>query len=427
MADNWDHHYPTRLIRSPRPRREPQPLGLRALSRPEDRLTTKPAANMPSMPLRLLPTPRTALAEPGSLQTTEARPRTAYFPNITWKRPADPTQIAVSGPHNDPPTRTRKLLDLFAGQSAPISAAASLRSIPRWEPIDIAINAQHDILQDAFFHRLLQLAWSGSIGLLVAAPPCRDYSILKLAPGGPPPCRSPKHMDGLPSNSPKLRQQALQSKTIHLRCHELCRAVAASGGIWVLENPPTSMAWLEPSCQQLLQSASAHVVHVAACAHGCTWSKAWAFASNSPHIRPIQSSCRHTARHASIRRKRDQAGNFISSQTAEYPASLAQALLGCFNFLWPQPGGPAEAMPDSPTPPTHMASSGPRAPICDGAGLRSSADCATPSHKTGPLRPLSAALQKWCLEGDRYKRITSHRGSLNTPSRRQSNRPSWRK
>ena len=57
--------------------------------------------------------------------------------------------------------------------------------IPHWAPIDIAIDEAHDILSDAFFTRLLRLAWSGRIALLVAAPPCRDYSVLKLAPGGP--------------------------------------------------------------------------------------------------------------------------------------------------------------------------------------------------------------------------------------------------
>ena len=31
-----------------------------------------------------------------------------------------------------------------------------------------------------------------------------------------------------------------------------------------------------------------------------------------------------------------------------------------------------------------------------------------PSHKASPLKPLSSVLQKWCLDGDRYKRITAH-------------------
>ena len=125
------------------------------LPQAKDQSPAKPAADMSLRPHSIPPTQHTALAVPDSLRTTEARPRTAFFPNITWKRPADTSQTAGSRPHDNPPTQARKLLDLFAGKSTPISAAASLQSIPRWEPIDIAINAQHDILQDAFFHRLL--------------------------------------------------------------------------------------------------------------------------------------------------------------------------------------------------------------------------------------------------------------------------------
>ena len=79
------------------------------------------------------------------------------------------------------------LLDLFSGRNTPISVAAKKMGIPRWEPIDITLDASHDILSDPFFHRLLSLAWSGQIALLIAAPPCREYSI----PGRPPCLQKP--------------------------------------------------------------------------------------------------------------------------------------------------------------------------------------------------------------------------------------------
>ena len=141
------------------------------LPQAKDQSPAKPAADMSLRPHSIPPTQHTALAVPDSLRTTEARPRTAFFPNITWKRPADTAQTAGSRPHDNPPTQ---------------AAAASLQSIPRWEPIDIVINAQHDILQDAFFHRLLQLAWSGSIGLLVAASVSRLLHPQTSARGPPP-------------------------------------------------------------------------------------------------------------------------------------------------------------------------------------------------------------------------------------------------
>ena len=330
------------------------------------------------------------------------------FRNIVWRR-----EDASPAPKHDHPgqedlhmkeTPTRVLLDLFAGKNAPIAFAASELGIPHWEPIDIAIDQAHDILSDAFFSRLQCLAWSGRIALLVAAPPCRECSILKLAPGGPPPCRSPEHLKGLPSNSAKPTRAAS-----FMRCHQLCRAVAASGGTWVLENPPSSMAWLEPSCQQLLGSCAAHVASVAACAFGVTWSKSWAFASNSPHIRKVQQDCAHASGHPSFRNKRDKSGRFISTSTAEYPAALASNILDAFRHLWPASAPvPAVPLPPEPAIPDHMAGTGPRAPACDGAGLQSSADASTPATPQAGLASLVDQMQAWCLHGDRYKRIAAH-------------------
>ena len=300
------------------------------------------------------------------------------FRNLVWRRDA---AHAAREPCAEKPLEldapARVLVDLFAGKHAPISAAASQMGIPHWAPIDIAIDEAHDILSDAFFTRLLRLA-----------PPCRDYSVLKLAPGGPPPCRTPEHLNGLPSNSPVLARQAEESRRIHERCHQLCRAVASSGGTWGLENPPSSMAWLEPSCQQLLRASAAHVASVAACGFGVTWSKSWAFASNSPHIRGVQHNCAHAFKHPSLRNKRDTSGGYISSSTAEYPAALACSLL--------------QALPQ------HMAGPGPRAPACDGAGLQSTADSSMTATPQACLAPLIEKMQAWCMQDDRYKRIAAH-------------------
>ena len=49
------------------------------------------------------------------------------------------------------------------------------------------------------------------------APPCKEYSRLKLRPGGPKALRTPQYMDGVPSLSPSQRKKLLDSKTIHDR------------------------------------------------------------------------------------------------------------------------------------------------------------------------------------------------------------------
>ena len=62
-----------------------------------------------------------------------------------------------------------------------------------------------DILDDETFHNLLQLCESGLVGAAVAAPYCCKHSMATLRRPGPLPVRTPKFLDGLPSNS--LTQQ----------------------------------------------------------------------------------------------------------------------------------------------------------------------------------------------------------------------------
>ena len=169
------------------------------------------------------------------------------------------------------------------------------------------------------------------------------------------------------------------------------------------------MAWLEPSCQQLLRASAAHVASVAACGFGVTWSKSWAFASNSPHIRGVQHNCAHAFEHPSLRNKRDTSGGYISSSTAEYPAALACSLLQAFQHMWPT-SAPTTAipLPLEPAMPQHMAGPGPRAPACDGAGLQSTADSSMTATPQACLAPLIEKMQAWCMQDDRYKRIAAH-------------------
>ena len=100
-------------------------------------------------------------------------------------RPKEPSQGQGSA------LPSRFFLDIFAGVHAPLSQAAAQKGLDRYEPFDIVSNAAHDILLDATFESLLRLSWSGAIGLIVCAPPCKEYSRLKMRPGGLQPCGLP--------------------------------------------------------------------------------------------------------------------------------------------------------------------------------------------------------------------------------------------
>ena len=54
-----------------------------------------------------------------------------------------------------------------------------------FEPFDLDGNAQPDILDNNMFHLLLRVCWSGIVGAIWSAPPCKEFSRLKLRrPGG---------------------------------------------------------------------------------------------------------------------------------------------------------------------------------------------------------------------------------------------------
>ena len=182
------------------------------------------------------------------------------------------------------------------------------------------------MLNDDQFEILLKLAHSGLIGAIWSAPPCRLYSSLRKNDGGPPPLRSKDFLDGLPSLNPSQLAQVEESKEIHRRSDILCIAVFQQGGFAAQEQPLNSLAWKEPSHQQFLSQCSCHFVATPACKWGLDIFKTWAIAATSDRISTLAGHCKHSD-HMDFRGKRLPDGSFVSSITAEYPSSLASAII----------------------------------------------------------------------------------------------------
>ena len=87
------------------------------------------------------------------------------------------------------------------------------------------------------------------------------------------------------------------------------------------------MAWLEPENFQCLKAFHGHLAWVDACQHGMSFAKSWCFASNNPCIQHVAARCNHPKKHASIAGVRSTSGQFLSTLTAEYPATLAASLV----------------------------------------------------------------------------------------------------
>ena len=135
--------------------------------------------------------------------------------------------------------------------------------------------------------------------------------------------------------------------------------------------------------------------------------KSWAFASTTEDIKHVASRCCHAYSHQSIRGTKDASGGFLSSSSAEYPPALAQALASVLSAKLTSQGHRAIPLQEwaslQPSKPEEL----PRAPVCDGAGRHSSADCTIPVSNS-PLQALSNNLSSWLQSTGLRASISAH-------------------
>ena len=160
-------------------------------------------------------------------------------------------------------------------------------------PFDFALRETHDILDDRVLHLLLRLAHSGLVGMAWSAPPCKEFSRLKLRQPGPKALRTPEYMDGVPGLSKEEQARVDASTAIHSRSREVLRGVVSATGQAGMEQPPSAMSWLQPDNIAMLREWSAHCSYVAACKHGLDVYKSWAMCATFESIAQLASTCQH--------------------------------------------------------------------------------------------------------------------------------------
>eukprot|EP00435_Cladocopium_sp_Y103_P026209 s1025_g6.t1 len=206
-----------------------------------------------------------------------------------------------------------------------LCSACCALNIDVFEPVDIIHG--HDILDDDKFHSLLPLAESGLIGAALAAPYCCKHSRATLRRPGPRPVRPPQFLDGLPANSVEQQLAVQESSIVHDRVRLVLSAVGRSNGLVILENPASSMTWLDDLMSDWVHTIAPFAAHASACAFDTDWAKAWCFVANKPQIVGVAKSCTHGPQaHESVVGVRLPDGTIKSRLTAEYPKLLAAAL-----------------------------------------------------------------------------------------------------
>ncbi|CAE7518462.1 unnamed protein product [Symbiodinium natans] len=322
--------------------------------------------------------------------------------------PDEGASPSVKMPSQGTASPPRLLLDLFSGSTAPLSAAARALGLDCVEPIDARINAKHNILQDDFFRVMQRLCWSGLIGFIWSAPPCAEFSRLKLLPGGPKPLRTPEHMDGVPNLTSAEQRRVNDSTEIHQRSRTLLRASFAKGSAGGFEQPPNAMSWLQPDNVHLLKEIGATCAHVAACAHDLDVHKSWAFCGTNKELANLQSTCQHgEGAHTRLQNKRTATGEFMSSQCAAYPPSLAAQLASIAALSVTQKLGSTIGIQQALSLLPSEFSPIPRPIVCDGSGNSSTADQCLPQQSTC-LKQLREAFLAFIADHDLATRIRKH-------------------
>lgn len=208
-------------------------------------------------------------------------------------------------------------------------------------------NVDWDLTRQEVFDALLQRCHAGEFFAAIIGTPCGTFSVARIrVPGveddGPVQMRFREDPEGNDSVLTADQWEQLRvSNLLVARSVEIARAVKASGGQFIIENPITrsdpatdryrwrwrshASLWMHPLVEQLASERWARYAHFPQCALGGEYQK-WTTLLYSVDLEPFLSvlgelTCTHT-KHAKQARGRDVDGKWRSAAAAAYPAAM---------------------------------------------------------------------------------------------------------
>lgn len=333
-----------------------------------------------------------SLADPsGPLNADETPPTVSPLANPAEVDPpaVSPTPVTL-GFQNDNPILAnlpngKFCLELCAGSHHPITTALQHMGLSAL-PVDSLISPDHNILNDPSYEGVLRIAASGQIAYAAAAPSCGEFSLLKPIPPGPLPIRTMEHPLGIPNPTPDQQRRLDQSRMLLVRCVTILRVAVAAGAHGHLEQLRGALSWLDPDVKHWVQAHGHQLIAVAACSQGLMLEKCWLFSTTFDPLVEMASSCNHPEPHQSIVGVKDNQGEYLSRQSAEYPPSLCNKIAQLIRPLLDS--GPKLTLPDALNAIPIKSLQQPPHAINDGGGYVSSPDWSTPQCTSNPFRDL---------------------------------------
>lgn len=156
-------------------------------------------------------------------------------------------------------------------------------------PVDVVIEgsvlAVADILDSAVAAKILAWIDAGVLRRCHFGTPCTTYSVARKFDGkGPPPLRSAEFPRGLPDVAEKYVKELQMGTLFMLKTVEFALQLSAAGGTWSIENPLTSLMWLDPAMIELAELCGAIEVVVELCSYGSSSLKPTKFLCTDPTL-----------------------------------------------------------------------------------------------------------------------------------------------
>ena len=203
-----------------------------------------------------------------------------------------------------PPKKQRMFLELFSGPNHPLSSHIRSLGVEVLKPFDILLDPSLDILDDQCYYTILRVVASRQVGSVVAAPPCTEYSLLKLKQPGPLPCRLPGRLDEPLYDTTDCRYRFYSSREILQRSTVILHVNHIHGGYSGLEQPLHAMSWNE---KFVVEARSNFLMESAIFSH-CrvvddpneALNKHWLFVTNIPGFHQAELQCTCDCQHNSF-------------------------------------------------------------------------------------------------------------------------------
>jgi len=211
----------------------------------------------------------------------------------------------------------RAFWEVFAG-CARLTQAYRMEGWRCLQPVEVADDPALNVLNPLFAAVVLGIILEGRIAVLHLGPPCSSFSMaLNRWPSHR--VRSTEFPDGLPDLSEKGRGKVALGNALSDFAINAAKAQHRAEGVWVLEQPASSLMLLRPDYRTLLRECGACRATRDVCMDGAPWRKPTALDSNHSAVQQLTCRCCGGHDHVTLEGKAPDGRNWTAVASPYWP------------------------------------------------------------------------------------------------------------